>query len=175
MKFIINRKTLISMLFIASTLLGYVSYQHLKMEILPNAELPMLYVQVSSRIDVTPEYMEQNAIIPVESAIAGLENIELIESTAGRRRGTVYIYYEDNTDLKYAYLKLDERIAILEQELPGDFNLQVIKMDIEQMTNILMTLQVRGSGGSDRVRNFVDQNITSELENIDGVAAVNTA
>ena len=50
MKFIINRKTLISMLFIATSLLGYVSYQQLKMEIFPNAELPMLFVQISSNI-----------------------------------------------------------------------------------------------------------------------------
>ena len=91
MKSVIKRKTLVSMLFIASTLLGYVSYQQLKMEMFPNAELPMLFVQVTSQIEVTPEYMEQNAIIPVEAAIAGLENIELIESSADRRRGTVYI------------------------------------------------------------------------------------
>ena len=133
----------------------------------------MLFVQVTSQIEVTPEYMEQHAIIPVESAIASLENIELIESTAGRKRGTVYISYENNTDLKYAYLKLDERIAALGRDLPDQFRLRVIKIDTEQMTNVLMTLQVRGSGGADRVRNFVDQNITPELENIEGVAAVN--
>jgi len=173
MKFFIKRKTLVSMLFIASTLLGYVSYQQLKMEMFPNAELPMLFVQVTSQIEVTPEYMEQHAIIPVESAIAGLENIELIESSADRRRGTVYISYESDTDLKYAYLKLDERVAKLSQDLPDEFNLTVIKMDIELTTNILMTLQVRGSGGSNRVRNFTDQKIIPELENVDGVAAVN--
>jgi len=161
------------MLFIASTLLGYVSYQQLKMEMFPNAELPMLFVQVTSQIEVTPEYMEQHAIIPVESAIAGLENIELIESSADRRRGTVYISYESDTDLKYAYLKLDERVATLSQDLPDEFNLTVIKMDIELTTSILMTLQVRGSGGSNRVRNFTDQKIIPELENVDGVAAVN--
>ena len=97
MKFIINRKILITMLFVATTLLGYISYQQLKMEIFPNAELPSLYVRVNSSIEVTPEYMEQKAIIPVESAIAGLENIELIESSAGRGGGTVTILYENNT------------------------------------------------------------------------------
>ena len=161
------------MMFVATTLLGYISYQQLDMEMFPNAELPTLYVSVSSRIDVTPEYMEQNAIIPVESAVAALENIELIESTAGRSRGTVTISYENNTDLKYAYLKLDERIAALNSEMSEEFTLRVIKMDTEQISSILMNLQVRGSGGADRVRNFVDQNITPELENIDGVAAIN--
>ena len=77
------------MIFVAATLLGYISWKHLKMEIFPNADLPMLYIQVTSRIDVTPEYMEEEAIIPVESMVASLENIERIESNAGRRQGSV--------------------------------------------------------------------------------------
>ncbi|HDR68734.1 MAG TPA: efflux RND transporter permease subunit, partial [Bacteroidaceae bacterium] len=173
MDFIIRRKIFISMLFIASTLLGYISYKQLKMEIFPDAELPMLYVRVSSVIEVTPEYMEQKAIIPIESAISALENIEQIESTAGNRSGAVYITYETRTDLKYAYLKLDEKISALRSELPAEFTLQVVKVDLQTTSNNLMTLQALGSGGVDLVRNFVDQKIVPELENIDGVAAVN--
>ncbi len=161
------------MLFVAATMLGYISYRQLKMEIFPNAELPMLYVQVNSRIDVTPEYMEQEAIIPVESMVAGLENIEQIESNAGRRRGSVLISYEQRTDLKYAYLKLDEQVTALRGTLPDEFTLQVVKIDLESVNNTLMTLQARGSGGVDRVRNYVDQHIAPDLENIEGVAAVN--
>lgn len=36
-----------------------------------------------------------------------------------------------------------------------------------------MVLQVRGTGGTDRVRSLVDKEIRSDLENIDGVATVN--
>lgn len=171
--FLIQRKVLISMLFVATTMLGYISYQQLNMEIIPNAELPMLFVQVNARNDMTPEYMEQEAIIPVESAVAALDNIERIESTAGRRRGIVVIYYEKRTDLKYAYLKLDERVAALRNSLPDEFTLQVVKVDTESRTNVLMSLQALGEGGVDRVRNFVDQHITPELLNIEGVATVN--
>jgi len=171
--FLIQRKVLISMLFIAATLLGYLSWKQLKMEIFPNAELPMLYIQVNSRIEVTPEYMEQEAIIPVESMIAGLENIEEIQSTAGRRNGSILISYEERTDLKYAYLKLDEKVASIRGDLPDDFSLQVVKIDLEDLNNTLMSLQARGSGGVDRVRNYVDQHIVTQLENIEGVAAVN--
>jgi len=171
--FLIQRKILISMFFVATTLLGYISYRQLDMEIFPNAELPMLYVQVSSRIDVTPEYMEQEAIIPVESLVAGLEQIEEIESTAGRRTGSVLISYEQRTDLKYAYLKLDEQVSALRATLPEEFTIQVVKIDLESTTNTLMRLQALGTGGVDRLRNYVDQHITPELENIEGVAAVN--
>lgn len=161
------------MLFVAATLLGFISWKHLKMEIFPNAELPMLYIQVNSRIEVTPEYMEEEAIVPVESMIAGLENIEEIQSTAGRRIGSILISYEERTDLKYAYLKLDEKVASIRSELPDDFSLQVVKIDLEDVNNTLMSLQARGSGGVDRVRNYVDQHVVNQLENIEGVAAVN--
>lgn len=67
MSFIIKRKITICMLFIALSMLGYVSYKHLKVEMLPNAELPMLYIQVSSRQDVNPAYMESQVIVPLES------------------------------------------------------------------------------------------------------------
>ncbi len=58
------------MLFIAVTMLGYISWKHLKMEIFPNAELPMLYIQVNSQIEITPEYMEQKATIDAVFALA---------------------------------------------------------------------------------------------------------
>lgn len=161
------------MLFVAATMLGVISWKHLKMEIFPNAELPMLFIQVSSRIEVTPEYMEEQAIIPVESMVAGLENIEEIESTAGRRTGSILISYEERTDLKYAYLKLEEKVAGISGDLPEDFSLQVVKIDLEDLSNVLMSLQARGSGGVDRVRNYVDQHVVDQLESIEGVAAVN--
>lgn len=161
------------MLFIASTLLGYISFKQLKMEMLPNAELPMLFVQVGSAIEVTPEYMEQEVIIPVEGAVAALENIEMIESRAGRRNGMVLISYEKKTNLKFAYLKLDEQVAALRSSLPEGFFIQVIKVDLDMNNNILMNLQVQGTGGEDRIRNFVDQKIKPALENLEGVASIN--
>jgi len=171
--FIIQRKVLISMLFIASTLLGYLSYKQLNMELIPNAELPMLYIQVNASMDMTPDYMEQEAIIPIESAVASLENIERIESTAGRRRGGVVVYYENRTDIKYAYLKLDERLSALRGSLPDEFTIRLEKVNTEDNSNVLMQLQTLGEGGVDRVRNMVDQYISPALLNIDGVAVVN--
>lgn len=170
---LIERKVLISMLFLALSMLGYISWKQLKMEIFPNAELPMLFIQVNSMMEVTPEYMEEQGIVPVESAVAGLDNIERIESSAGRRQGSVMVTYEEKTDLKYAYLKLDEKIAAMRGALPDEFRVQVVKIDLEDLNKTLMSMQALGSGGIDRVRNYVDQYLKPELENIEGLAAVN--
>jgi len=172
MEFIIKRKTLISMLFIGLSLLGYISYQQLKVELYPNAQLPTLIVQVSSAVVSDPSYIENQAIIPVEGVISTLENVEKIESSVTSRYGTVMIYYSQNANLKYSYLKLQEKINVLSKTLPEEFMINIIRIDLEQLNSRFMDLQVRGSGGVDRIRDIADKDIKAELENIDGIAGV---
>jgi len=80
LKSIVLRKVFVSMLFISLCGLGYISYKNLKMELFPNVELPMMFVQINALNDVNPDYMERNAIIPVEGVIGLFEGIESIDS-----------------------------------------------------------------------------------------------
>ena len=104
-RFIIYRKTFVSMLFIGLVLLGYVSYKQLPVELMPNAELPFLIVNVSCMGEMNPEYIEKQAIIPIEGAIGTLEGIDEIETSINQRRGTIIVYYNQNVEIKYANLK----------------------------------------------------------------------
>ncbi|MDD5509178.1 MAG: efflux RND transporter permease subunit, partial [Bacteroidales bacterium] len=169
---IVNRKVLISMIFIGLTLMGVVSYKQLDVELFPNAQAPYLVVQVSAQTEVDPGYMEKQAIIPLEGAIGGLPGIEELTSTAAQRRGMLYVSYTPNTDLKYAQLKLQERIDEVRKTLPESFTITVQKVDLEQMANQVMSLEVRGSGGANRVRQLADEKIVKRIENIDGIAGV---
>ncbi len=172
MKAIINRKTLIGMVFIGLSFLGVISYQNLSVELFPNAVAPQLIVQVSSTLEVDPNYMEKQAIIPLEGAIGTLNGIEEISSNASRRRGIIYISYEQDTDISYAELKLQEKITNMRSEIPEEFIVTVIKVDLEQAANQVMGLEVRGTGGVNRIRNIADEDIAPKLENIDGIAGV---
>lgn len=172
LRFIIHRKTFVSMLFIGLTLLGYISYRNLPVELFPNAEFPLLIVMVSGQTEVDPSYMERQAVIPLEGAIGTLEGIEEISSFADQRSGTIIVYYTHRTNITHAYLKLQEKVDAVKNSLPDGFQVVVQKIDTEQLANTFMNLQVRGSGGADRIRNIVDQRILRELENIDGIANV---
>jgi multidrug efflux pump subunit AcrB/ABC-type multidrug transport system ATPase subunit len=172
MDFIIKRRILISMLFIGLTMLGYVSYKKLSIELIPNAQLPNLIVQVSVRQEMDPSYIESQAIIPIEGAIGTLEGIEKMESNITSRGGSITIYYNQNTDLKYSNIKLQEKINIVKSSLASDFTISIVKVDLTQLTSQFMELQVRGPGGIDRIRNIADREIGPELENIDGIAGV---
>ena len=61
LQFIIRRRIFISMLFIGLTVLGYISYKNLDLELLPNVELPFLIVQVTGAREMDPEYLEKHS------------------------------------------------------------------------------------------------------------------
>ncbi len=160
------------MLFIASTLLGYVSYKRLPVELLPNAELPVLYVSVNSQQDMDPAYVESEVIIPLEGAISSVGGVDQIRSEISSRRSSIRIDFKSNVNFKTTSLRLEEKMKEVSASLPDGFNVNVQKMDVSMTTNAFMSLQVRGSGGVDRIRNIVDEKVLDELENIDGIAAV---
>lgn len=161
------------MLFIALTLLGYVSYKQLPVELLPNAELPALFVQVSSQQEMDPSYIETEVVIPLEGAISSVGGVDRIESSIDSRRSSIKVNFKNNVNLKMTSLRLQEKVNELASTLPDGFSVQVQKVDVGQMANNFMILQVRGSGGTDRVRSIVDKDIRPDLENVDGVASVN--
>jgi multidrug efflux pump subunit AcrB/ABC-type multidrug transport system ATPase subunit len=172
MDFILKRRILIIMLFAGLTMLGYVSYKKLSVELIPNAELPTMIVQIGTPLEMDPSYIESQAVVPVEGAIGTLEGIEKIETTISSRYAAITIYYNQNADLKYANLKLQEKIDLIKSSLPSGFVINVMKIDLSQLTNQFMELQVRGEGGADRIRNITDREIEPEFENIDGIAGV---
>jgi multidrug efflux pump subunit AcrB/ABC-type multidrug transport system ATPase subunit len=160
------------MLFIAMTMLGYISYQRLPFELLPNAELPQLVVNIYSQVDADAKYMEQKGIVPIEGAIGTLENVESIESLAESRRGEITIKYEKGIDPKIALLKLQERVDQVQDELPDEFFVQITEVSTDFINQFFMGLEVIGTGGINRVRKIADEEIVTKIENLDGVSNV---
>ncbi|MCK5740523.1 efflux RND transporter permease subunit [bacterium] len=170
--FVIRRKTLVSMLFIGLCLLGIISYRSLPVELIPLAEPPVLIVSVTASQELDPSYIEKEAVLPIEGAIGTLENIDQITANVNARRAMITIEYHPNANIKFAYLRLTEAINNLRNSLPEEFFVTVFKIDTEQLSNTMMVIQARGSGGADRVRQIVDEKITDDLINIDGIASV---
>jgi multidrug efflux pump subunit AcrB/ABC-type multidrug transport system ATPase subunit len=161
------------MLFVSLTLLGYVSYKQLPTELLPNAELPVLYVAVSSQQEMDPAYVESEVIIPLEGAISTVGGVDKMQSEINSRSSNIRIDFKSNINFRTTSLRMEEKMKEVSDNLPDGFTVRVQKISTSMLNSAFMTLQVRGSGGVDRVRNVVDEEITAELENIDGIAAVN--
>lgn len=171
-EFIIHRPVFIAMLLTGLSLLGIISYTQLPVELFPQTDLPLLIVTARSGQVSDPGYVEQHGVIPLEGAIAGLDDIERIESYIDRRQATLFIYYTKASNPKYAYLKLQECVASVRAKVGEEFTFSVMKIDPEQLSNRFLVFQARGEGSLDQIRNVLDEKIVPELENIDGIANV---
>ena len=84
----------------------------------------------------------------------------------------LYVYYTQQSNQKYAFLKLDERVASTRVQLGNDFVVRVFRIDTEQMASRFMSLQARGLGTLDQIRSAVDEKVVPELQSIDGLSQV---
>lgn len=97
------------MIFIGLTMMGLFSYRYLLMELYPDAEFPSLNVTISTKTELDPKYIESQAAIPVEGVISGLEGVEDITTLISNRNARITVSFTKNTNVKYAYLKLEEK------------------------------------------------------------------
>ena len=127
--FFIRRPVFVAMILIGLCLLGVISYLQLPMELFPQSESPRMIVTVRGSQTSDPGYVEQHAVIPLESAIAGLDKIERIETQIDQRRATIYVYYGKDVNLKFAYLRLQQRAVAVRAQIGTEFAISVSKSD----------------------------------------------
>lgn len=152
--------------------MGYFSYSYLPMELYPNAELPVLSVNIGATTELDPKYIENQVAIPVEGVISTLEGVEKIETRISTRNARITVSFVKGTDVKYAYLKLEEKIKSLASNIPDEFQVMVNKAPTGMVNSQFMTLFVLSDDDIDYVRSITDADIVPELENVEGIAGV---
>ena len=152
---LLQRKVTICMIFIGLSLLGYISYNRLAVELLPNAELPMLFVQIASVSATSQQYLEQQGVVPVEGAIGTLEGIETIDSRISGNQAFIQVSFKQGVRFKYVFLKLQQKIDAVKAQLPSDLIVNVSKIDLQQLTNQFLELD------SGETINVADDKISS--------------
>ena len=169
---IIKRPVFVAMLLIGLSLLGFISYTQLPLELFPYIEPSMLIVKINGPGNADPGYVEREAVIPMESAIAALDNIERIESSINKQNATIFVYYTPKSNPKYAYIKLQECVETNQSQMGEEFNAVVQKTNPDQLSDQFISFQARGEGGLDQIRQVADEKIVPDLEMIDGIANV---
>ncbi|HEV3203012.1 MAG TPA: efflux RND transporter permease subunit, partial [Gemmataceae bacterium] len=77
--------------------LGYVSYQRMPMDILPNLKVPVVVVFASYRGMPAPD-MEQSIVAILERVLTRCDNLEHIESRSLLGIGIIRVYFKPQVD-----------------------------------------------------------------------------
>ncbi|MFI3285444.1 MAG: efflux RND transporter permease subunit [Rikenellaceae bacterium] len=172
MRFLIDRKVTITMIFIALTFLGYVSYNELSMELLPEAEAPTCSVRVNgSGKSFDPSYVESEVIIPLEGVVSQCSGVQQITSTASTNGGSINVEFKSSVNIKSAYIRLSELINEYSSNLPSDFTVITSSASSNSSTSSdFMTLRVKGDLDVDEILAITESDLEEKLANIEGIS-----
>lgn len=152
-------------------ILGGVSLSGLKVDLMPDLELPIVAISTPYQ-GAAPQEVENLVTRPLEGALTATEGLSTIQSISTQNQSLILLMFNFNTDLDSVMLDLRDRIDMVRQMLPdGASSPAVMRFDPNQMP----IMQVGISADMDLVRltNIAEDNIIPQIERIPGVAAVN--
>ncbi|MEO0457888.1 MAG: efflux RND transporter permease subunit, partial [Cyanobacteria bacterium P01_A01_bin.114] len=158
-------------LFLVLTISGLLSFQQLGIDANPNIDIPAVRVEVT-QLGAGPEELETQVTKKVEDAVAGLGNIDEINSTVSDGSSSTVISFDLGTDTEQATNDVRDAITRIRQDLPQDADDPVVQR-LRFEGGAIMTYTVSSDSRSvEALSDLVDRTISRELLAVPGVAQV---
>ncbi len=170
--FALKRPITVLMLTLGLCLLGVISWQRLPVQLLPQFILPEVYVGTGMP-GAAPEKIEAELVVAIEAELATLEGVHDLESRVFADYATTKVSFNHGTDMKFALLKLQQKMNALENRLPVGTRIEVNRFDTADLSTYLMELSIRGEASLDELREVAERRVRPRLEQVDGVVNVN--
>ncbi len=158
--------------------LGTVAYglsvlSRARLDIYPEFAPPQVVVQTEAP-GLTPEQVEALVTLPIESALLGSENLEVLRSESVPGLSVLTAVFEDRTDLLQARQRVAERLAEVASSMPAGVRAPAMA----PLTSATSTMLVLGLTSTKRtpmeLRTFADWTLRPRLLAVPGVAKVNS-
>lgn len=117
-RFSVKYPTTILMIILAILLLGYISFQRLGIDLLPDLNSPKLFVRVTAG-ELPPEEMEQKFTSSMESQAARQKNVINVSSVTQVGQSLIAVEYAWKSDMDEAFLDLQKAMTAFAQNKTG--------------------------------------------------------
>ena len=107
----------------------------------------------------SPEKIERELVIPIEGEVATLDDVHDIESQVRSDIANIKVSFNHGTNMKFAILKLQQKMSALEQRLPEGTRISVDKFDTADLANFLMQLSIRGDAPLEELREVAERQV----------------
>lgn len=166
----ISRPVFMSMVILALALLGAISYRGLNAELYPTVSSPFVTI-VTAYPGAAPDDVERLVTKPIEDAVAGLSNIDYIQSTSAEGQSIVLVAFTDRAREDLVAVDVERRVSAVRGQLPTDVLAPVVSKFDFTATPIYF-LAVTGDRSLEEIYRVADNDIRPRLEALDGVAQV---
>lgn len=154
-------------------ILGVVVYTRMTVDLLPSIELPYAVV-VTTYPGASPEAVETGVTKPIEQAVATIDNIASIQSMSSENYSMVILEFNSDTNMDAATIDMREKL----DQVKGFFEESVGNPMILKLNPNMLPVMIAAVDKQDtdivELTEYVDNNITSRIEGVEGVASVTT-
>jgi HAE1 family hydrophobic/amphiphilic exporter-1 len=169
-KFSVGRPIFTTMVTLIVVILGSVSLSHLRIDLLPNIELPTLSIRTQYE-GASPAVMERLVTQIIEEIVATVPGVEEMTSQSSEGNSTVRVSFVWGTDIDAAALDVQAKLEDEINELPDDIvRPRISKFDIASFPVVLLGI----SSNLDPVEltQLIEDQIRYRFGRIPGVAQV---
>ena len=161
---------------IVIVMLGVLSLIHIPIEIKPGQTEQGIQI-VAYWKKHPPETVQRQVTQPLENIAIQLKDISAVESSSGIGIAVIQLKFPENTELKYAYVELRERLATIRNDLPPDIDLRVEPLfadeEAEQdFKQAFFDLELIGPFPLNELRRIAGEKVVPQLNGIDGVSRI---
>ncbi|NHZ44229.1 efflux RND transporter permease subunit [Massilia aquatica] len=180
-RFSIERRWLVLMLAAFMAALGVYSYRQLPIDAVP--DITNVQVQINTALPgYSPLEAEQRITFPVETAMAGLPNLEQTRSLSRYGLSQVTVIFKDGTDIYFARQLVNERLQQARASLPAGASPEMGPMSTGLGEIYMWTVEAKPGAlktdgtpfDSTDLRQIQDWIVKPQLRNVPGVTEINT-
>ncbi len=170
-KIAVKRPVTTTMIILIAIAFGILSIFNLKLDMMPNMNIPVAIVSTSYS-GVAPQEIQKLVTEPLEGVLGTVPGIKNIYSISSTGSSMVQLEFEDGVNLDNAALDVREKIDLIKGALPDDAtDPMVLKLDMNAMLSLSIGVT------SDKVnlvdlKRRIEDNVVNRLERQNGVASV---
>ncbi len=166
-RFSLNHPVTVFMAAVAALIFGFISYDKLPLNLLPQISYPTLTIKTEYP-GTAPSEIENNVSKPIEESVGVVDNVVRVSSVSRAEVSEVTIEFSWNTNMDFATLKVREKIDLL--NLPQGARKPII-LRYDPNSEPIMKLGISGGAELSRIRYIAETELKQALESIEGVAA----
>lgn len=168
----IKRPITTLMIYISLSLFGVFAFIMLPVDLMPNAGAGNLTIMIGVRGGLPPEDIENLVTKVVEEAVATAAHLRNVLSVSRKDRSVVTLTYEPGTDLSFAALEVQERLAKIKNKLPRDIEKPIVAHYSEGDYPVIILSLTSDKFSPEKLRELVDNRLKPQLSRVNGVANV---
>lgn len=169
-RFSVNYPVSVSMIILATLLLGFISFDKLGIDLFPNLHSPRLYIELTAG-EHPPEEMEEKFVDGIESLSIRQSGVVNVSSTSKVGAALIEVEYAWEQDMNEAFLDLSKALSSYNQESELE-EINITQYDPNATPVMLVAFHHSQVNDLNELRLTAENYVKNELIRLEGIADV---